>query len=113
MHSSRMQQFILAAMVGFLGGVASGLFGVGGGVIMVPGMILLLGFSQTPKIAIGTSLAVIIPTALMGVWKHHQLGQVHWKTAALLVPGAVVGGYVGVWMTTHLNNEDIKRAFGA
>lgn len=107
-----MQQFVVAALIGLIGGIASGLLGVGGGVVMVPAMIFLLGFSQSPKVAVGTSLAVIIPTAIMGVWKHQQLDQINWKIAALLMPGAVFGSYVGVWLTTQISNAGLKRAFG-
>lgn len=107
-----MQFFMLAALVGLVSGIASGLFGVGGGVLMVPAMIFLLGLSQSPKVAVGTSLAVIIPTAIMGMWKHQQLGQINWKIAGLLAPGAILGSYIGVWLTTQISNVGLKRAFG-
>ena len=67
--------YVYAGLIGLIGGVTSGLFGVGGGVVMVPAMMLLLNLDIKP--AIGTSLAVIVPTALMGTLKHHDLGHVH------------------------------------
>ena len=75
----------LATGVG--GGILSGLFGVGGGIVMVPAMVLLLSPPiRDIKQAIGTSLVVIIPTALMGSFKHFQQGNVEWRTALALAP---------------------------
>ena len=102
----------MAGFVGLIGGISSGLFGVGGGVVMVPAMIFLMGFSQSPKVAVGTSLVVIIPTAIMGAYKHNNLHQIDWKTAFCLIPTAIVGGFMGAWLTTHFSNDNLKRAFG-
>lgn len=106
-----MQQVLLAGLIGVFGGVTSGMFGVGGGVVMVPAMMLLLGMKDI-KLAIGTSLAVIIPTALMGTWQHQRHGNVQWMTVAALVPTALLGGYLGVWLTTLISSANLKRAFG-
>lgn len=106
--------FYLAAVVGLVSGVTSGLFGVGGGIVMVPAMILLLSPPiRDVKQAIGTSLIVIIPTAIMGSYKHFQQGNIEWRTALALVPLAVVGSYLGAWLTTQIHADDLKRAFGA
>src|SRR5437867_358375 len=100
----------IAGIVGFASGVASGLFGVGGGVVMVPAMIFLM--RMDPKTAIGTSLIVIIPTALMGSWKHYQLAHINWQAAISLIPLAFLGGFCGAWLTGPLPAEALKRAFG-
>lgn len=105
--------YLLGAVIGLVSGVTSGLFGVGGGVVMVPAMLLLL----SPPIAdirqaIGTSLVVIIPTALVGSIKHYQHGNVEWRTVAALVPMALIGGWVGAWLTTQMEVLTIKRLFG-
>ena len=105
-------QYVLAAIIGLIGGITSGMFGVGGGVVMVPAMMLLLGVRDI-KLAVGTSLAVIIPTALMGTFKHHQHGNVDWRVVATLAPTAILGGYIGVWVTTQVSADNLKRAFGA
>jgi uncharacterized protein len=108
-----MQQYIMAGLIGVLGGITSGLFGVGGGVIMVPAMMLLLSPPiRDIKQAIGTSLVVIVPTAIMGSFKHHQHGNVHWPTAVALVPTALAGSYFGAFLTRVITAEDLKRAFG-
>ena len=100
-------------MIGLVSGVTSGLFGVGGGIVMVPAMVLLLSPPiRDIKQAIGTSLVVIIPTALMGSWKHAQQGNIDWRTAVALAPLAVAGSYLGAWLTTYIHADNLKRAFG-
>ena len=106
--------FLVAALVGLASGVTSGLFGVGGGIIMVPAMVLLLSPPvRDIKQAIGTSLVVIIPTALMGSWKHLGQGNVEWRIAAAMIPLAVAGGYLGAWLTTRIHADHLRQAFGA
>lgn len=107
---NRLMFYVYAMLVGLVGGVSSGLFGVGGGVIMVPAMMLLLKMDIKP--AIGTSLAVIVPTAIMGTFKHYDLGHVQWRLAAALAPTAIAGGFVGSWLTRHIASADLKRIFG-
>jgi uncharacterized membrane protein YfcA len=103
-------EFLIAALIGFASGMASGLFGVGGGMVMVPAMVYFLKLDV--KVAIGTSLAVIIPTAISGVLKHHQLGHVDLRTVLTLVPAAVCGSYLGAWLTRDISSGNLKRAFG-
>ena len=103
-------QYLMAALIGLFGGVTSGLFGVGGGIVMVPAMVFLL--HTNIKTAIGTSLVVIIPTALTGAFKHHQLGNIDWRMAASLVPLAIVGGFLGAALTKSLPAETLKKLFG-
>jgi hypothetical protein len=107
-------QVLIASLIGFVGGVASGLFGIGGGIVMVPAMVLLLSPPvRDIKHAIGTSLCIIVPTALVGAFKHAQEHQVEWRTALIMAPLAIIGGYLGAWLTTtQLEPATIKRAFG-
>ena len=102
--------YLIAGIIGLMGGVASGLFGIGGGVVMVPAMTLLMGMNV--KQAIGTSLAVIIPTALAGVIKHASQEQMDWRAAFMLAPTAILGSYGGAWLTTQIAPENLKRGFG-
>jgi uncharacterized membrane protein YfcA len=102
--------YLIAAVIGLLGGVTSGMFGVGGGVVMVPAMIYFMKLS--PHQAVGTSLIVIVPTALMGAFKHHHNGNVVWQAGLALIPMAVAGGFFGAWLTKFLSGDDLKRAFG-
>lgn len=106
-------QYLIAGIIGLVSGIASGLFGVGGGIVMVPAMMLLLSPPiRDIKQAIGTSLIVIIPTALMGSYKHLAQGNVDWRTAISLAPLAIAGSYLGAWLTTHIPADNLKRAFG-
>lgn len=106
--------FVIAGIIGLVSGVASGLFGVGGGIVMVPAMVYFLSPPiKDIKQAIGTSLVVIIPTALMGSYKHFQQGNIEWRTVAGLVPLAIAGSYLGAWLTTQVSAADLKRGFGA
>jgi len=102
--------YLIAGIIGLVSGVASGLFGVGGGIVMVPAMMFFM--SMDIKRAIGTSLAVIIPTALMGSFKHYQQGNLDWRVALSLAPMAILGGYAGAWLTTQVSSANLKRAFG-
>lgn len=103
-------QYLIAGLIGLTSGVTSGLFGVGGGIVMVPAMMFFMNFDI--KIAVGTSLAVIIPTAIMGSFKHFQMGNVDWRMAVSLAPMAIVGSYGGAWLTKTIPSADLKRAFG-
>lgn len=103
-------QYVYAAVIGLFGGVASGLFGVGGGIVMVPAMVFFL--TMDIKLAVGTSLAVIVPTAATGFAKHYQLGNVDWRVALSLAPASICGGYLGAWLTKEVSSLNLKRLFG-
>ena len=81
-------------LLGLVAGIIGGMFGIGGGLVMVPGMVLLLGFSD--KMAVGTSLAtIVLPVGILGVIEHYNKGNVDLKVAALLGAGFVLGSLVG------------------
>jgi hypothetical protein len=104
-------QFLIAGLIGLVSGITSGLFGVGGGIVMVPAMMFFMGMDI--KAAVGTSLAVIIPTAIAGSYKHYVQGNVRWVTALALAPTAIVGSVLGAHLTRIIPAGDLKRAFGA
>ena len=105
--------YLIAGIIGLVSGVTSGLFGVGGGIVMVPAMVLFLSPPiRDIKQAVGTSLVVIIPTAIAGSFRHFQQGNVEWRTAVSIAPLAIVGSYFGAWLTTHIPPDNLKRAFG-
>jgi len=64
------------------------------------------------RIAFGTSLLVILPTAISGTWRHNKKKAVHWKTALILGPCALVGGLVGATLAAHLPGEILEIGFG-
>ncbi len=99
---------VLALALGFAAGVLAGLFGVGGGLLFVP-TLLVLGLGQVHAEA--TSLLAVIPTAALGTWRQHRYGNVRWRAAALLAAGSVVGAYVGVRVAVSLPEETLRRLF--
>lgn len=99
------------AALGLAAGVLSALMGVGGGVIMVPGLVLLFGLDQ--HTAEGTSLLVIIPTALVGAWRHTRHGYTDWRLGGLLGVGGVAGGLVGAQIALALPAVTLQRLFAA
>jgi uncharacterized protein len=105
--------YVIAGIVGLVSGIISALFGVGGGLIMVPMMMLLLSPPiRDFKQAVGTSLAVIIPTALMGSWQHNKQENINWPTVLALAPTAIIGSYYGAKLVKMIPADDLKRWFG-
>ena len=102
--------FLIPALVGAASGFVGGLFGVGGGVIMVPAMIFIL--KMETRLAVGTSMAIVIFTAITATSKHALNGNVDWKTALPFIPAAVIGGYLGAMAVQHVPGEMLKRWFG-
>ena len=87
---------LLVVATGAGAGFLSGLFGVGGGLIIVPALMAILGMDQ--RRASATSLAAIIVTAAVGSGTYALHGEVSWAGAALLVVGALAGSQIGVWL---------------
>lgn len=103
---------VLMAIIGLAAGVLSGLFGIGGGVVIVPLLILVLGF--TAQQAAGTSLAaLILPVGLFGALQYWQAGQVNLFHALMLAAGLLIGAYAGARLGLSLPSEVVQRAFGA
>lgn len=102
---------LLLLLMGLAAGILSVLLGVGGGVIMVPALMYLLGMNI--KVATATSLAVIIPTALVGTIGRAHAGQVDWKVAGLVAVGAVAGAFAGARLVAIIPDLWLKRCFGA
>jgi hypothetical protein len=97
------------AAIGLLAGLFSALFGVGGGIIMVPLLIWLLGYDA--KVATATSLAAIIFTATFGTLAHGALGNVEWGTALLVGIPAMVGVNLGLWAKSRISTTTLTYAF--
>lgn len=95
--------------LGAAAGVLSAALGVGGGVVMVPALVLLFGFSQ--HAAQGTSLLVILPTAVMGVVRHQRKELIDWRLALLVGAGGVVTGLIGAQGALALPSALLQRLF--
>jgi uncharacterized protein len=95
--------------IGIAAGFFSALFGVGGGLIVVPLLILLAGFESHE--ATGTSLAVIGFTAVVGAAAFASIGEVHWRDAAVVGIPAMAGALVGTWLQQRVNSRLLAYLF--
>lgn len=101
--------WVVVIFLGIVAGILSGLFGVGGGTILVPLFIYVL--KMDIHTATGTSLAVIVPTAIIGVISQHLAGNVHWKTVLLITVLSVIGVFVGVKLNAVIPSSVLQKMF--
>jgi len=102
---------ILACLaIGIVSGAVAALCGVGGGVVMVPAFVFFLKLPH--KTAVATSLAIIIPTALMATTQNARHGYVEWKVAAITAVSASIFAYFGAGWLKSMSNETLTRIFG-
>ncbi len=102
---------LIAVALGAGSGIVSGLLGVGGGVLMVPGMVLFLGTTQ--HVAEGTSLLVIIPTALVGAATLYRRGNVMLLAAVILGAGGAAGALIGSRIALGAPSHTLRVVFAA
>ena len=100
---------VLAAVLGFFGGVLAGLFGVGGGILFVPTLVLVLGLTQVHAEA--TSLLAVLPTALVGAWRQYRHGNVDLRAGLLVGLGSIAGVEGGVEIAKALPEDVLRRLF--
>ena len=96
-------------VIGFVAGTLATALGVGGGVVYVPALVVLLSFAQ--HAAQGTSLAVILPAAVIGTAIHHQHGRVQWPTAITVGLFGIVGALAGSRLALSLDAALLRRMF--
>jgi len=98
-------------LLGLAAGILSGLLGIGGGLIVVPALVLLFGFSQ--HLAQGTTLAMMIPPiGLLAAWAYYSKGYVDLKVAGLMCIGFFIGGFFGAKFATAIPEVTLSRIFG-
>jgi uncharacterized membrane protein YfcA len=112
-----MESLLLFLATGAAAGILAGLFGVGGGLIMVPALAFLLPGIGVPhsiymQVAIGTSLAVIGVTSLSSTLSHHRRGGVAWPAFARLAPGLALGALLGAWLAHRLGGDTLRMFVG-
>jgi len=97
--------------IGLLAGIFSGFMGVGGGIVMIPLMILLIGYDQHE--AQGMSLAVLaIPVTFVAAYTYHRAGHtIEWKYALIIALFFVIGGWLGSKLAVRLDQEMLKKIF--
>ncbi len=96
--------------LGLLAGYFSGLVGLGGGILVVPALVLIFGLSQ--PLAQGTTLAMLLPPiGLLAVMAYHQRGLIDWRIAGLLCVGFLIGSPLGAKLAISLPPETLKKVF--
>jgi len=104
-------EIVLLLVIGFLAGVVGGSLGLGGGIIIVPALVFILGFTQHQ--AQGTSLAVLLfPVGILAVINYAKNGYVNYKYALILIVAFVLGSYLGSVISVHLPAKSLKKIFG-
>nr|WP_321238623.1 sulfite exporter TauE/SafE family protein [uncultured Tolumonas sp.] len=98
-------------IIGLSAGLLSGVFGIGGGILIVPALMYLLGFSQ--KLATGTSLAILLPpVGIAAVWEYYRHGNVDLRAALIIALMVLVGSWLGARIATQLDAKILKTLFG-
>lgn len=100
-------------IIGLVAGVAGGMFGIGGGAIMVPAMVLLMNMDQ--KFATGTSIAAqILPIGLLGAIEYHRNGNMSIRNAILIALGLLIGNYFGALFANqpYVSSALMKKLYG-
>lgn len=106
-----MVQLVIVAGIGLSAGILSGLFGIGGGIVIVPLLVLVVGLTTTE--AAGTSLAaLLLPVGALGALEYWRGGFVDLRFAAILAVGLLLGAYLGARLGISLPVEVVQRGFG-
>ena len=106
-----MPTWLLFLIIGVIGGIAAGLFGVGGGIVIVPALIYWAGFSQ--HMATGTSLAVLLPpVGLAAAIEYYRHGNVDLQAAAIVAASMFVGGWIGAFFAHQMRGPHLRLLFG-
>jgi uncharacterized membrane protein YfcA len=104
------QTLLIIVLVGLVAGLLSGLVGVGGGIIIVPALVLFLGFTQHQ--ATGTSLGILLlPAGIFAVINYYKQGYIDLKVVLILFVGFVIGGYLGSKISLTLSESAVKKIF--
>jgi uncharacterized protein len=104
------QLVIILILIGFSAGILSGLIGVGGGIIVVPALVLFLNFSQHE--AQGTSLGLLLlPVGILAVLNYYNKGYIDVKIVAIMAVTFILGGWVGSKLALQLSTDAVKKVF--
>jgi uncharacterized protein len=103
---------LLCIIIGLVAGAASGLLGIGGGIVIIPMLLFVLNFTQHQ--AQGTTLALMVPPiGLLAAWTYYQQGHVDLKIASLICVGFFIGGLIGARVAVGLDTRVLEKIFGA
>ena len=102
---------VIAIAIGFGAGVLSGFIGIGGGVVMIPALVFILGYHQ--RLAQGTTLAaMVLPIGIFAAWEYWKSGDVNVRVALLIALGFVAGGYFGAKYAVNVDEVILRKVFG-
>ncbi len=106
-----MVTYLIAVLIGAIAGLASGFMGIGGGVVIIPALVFMLGFDQ--HMAQGTSLAAMVPPiGLLAAYVYYRSGHVNVPVAALIAAGFIIGGMAGAKVVVNIDAATLRRVFG-
>lgn len=104
-----MTTVVVLIVVGLLAGALASALGIGGGVVFVP--VLVVGLALEQAVAQGTSLAVIVPTAVIGTYGHARYSRVDWRAALPVAAGGIVGAALGAQVALAADPQLLRRLF--
>jgi uncharacterized membrane protein YfcA len=101
---------LMFLVIGLAAGVLSGLFGIGGGILIIPALVFFANFPT--KLALGTSLgAMLLPVGLLGAYTYYQQGNLNMKASMLIGLGLFLGAWGGARIAQHLSGSTLQRMF--
>jgi hypothetical protein len=104
-------QLIVLIIIGLLSGLLSGVLGVGGGIIVIPALVFILGLTQHQ--AQGTNLVFMLPPiGILAAWNYWKAGHVNWKFALILAATFFVGAYFGSLASINISEKILRKIFG-
>ncbi|MEA3239389.1 MAG: sulfite exporter TauE/SafE family protein [Candidatus Bipolaricaulota bacterium] len=109
-HIKGIKLYVVGGLIGLIAGTASGMFGIGGGTVMVPALAVFLGLDIVTAAA--TSLFVMVPSATMGTYQHWVQGNVHPELALPLILGLIIGAQIGPRIGHHIPKRRLRQLFG-
>jgi uncharacterized membrane protein YfcA len=105
-----LQNTALIALIGAAAGILGGMFGLGGAIIIIPALVMILGYSQ--QMAQGTALIMmVLPVGALAAFQYYQKGHVDVKTALILAAFFFVGGYFGAKFATQIPQDILRKTF--
>ncbi len=105
-----MNEMIVAIIIGVIAGLLGGTLGIGGAVVIIPALVMFLGFSQQQ--AQGTTLFMLVwPVGALAAWQYYKAGMVDVRIAIVLAVTFFVASFVGARFATHLPNVILKKSF--
>lgn len=108
--------WLVFAFIGVITGTIAGLLGLGGGIVIVPALLIVFSWQgiadqHLMQLAIATSLMTIILTSLSSIFTHHKLGNINWTSVQRLIPSLIIGGFVGAYIATIMTSQYLQYCF--